>query len=186
MAKPLVELCQVVKKEQLTFIEGEIVFRLVLKAPRIASSCTFGQFVHLKCGGDAYLRRPISICDAADGLLTLVIGVKGAGTRYLFGVQPGQTLDVLGPLGDGVFTPKAQYQHPLLVGGGIGIFPLYMPAKVYKEKGCTILGFRTKELITMKAEFEQTGTSLHITTDDGSYGHHGLDVYKRQAQAGTV
>lgn len=186
MAKPVVELCQIVEKEQLTFVEGEIVFRLVLKAPQIAAGCTFGQFVHVKCGKDAYLRRPISICDAENGLLTLVIGVKGAGTRALFARNVGDVVDILGPLGDGVFTPKAQYAHPVMVGGGIGIFPLYMLAKTYKDESATILGFRSRALITMKEAFAGTGTALAITTDDGSFGHHGFvtDLLKEKIDAG--
>ncbi len=130
-----------------------------------------GQFVNVLCeGGDALLRRPISICDADGDTLRIVYEVKGKGTELLAKYKEGQSIDMLAPLGHG-FTVK-KCKNPVLIGGGIGTYPLLKLAKEL-ENPYVFLGFRSKDRITLKEDFEKVAT-LDIVTDDGSYGEKKL------------
>jgi len=136
-----------------------------------AGQAQCGQFVHILCEG-AFLRRPISICDIENGdVLRIIFETKGKGTAALAKMQPGQEVDLLGPLGTG-FTADKNFKNPLLIGGGIGVYPLYMLGRQLNDPQI-FLGFRDKTRITLEQDFKQIGT-LSITTDDGSYGKQGV------------
>ena len=149
------------------------VFMLVLDAGKTAPPAP-GQFVNLKIDG-LFLRRPISVCDFDGEKLTLIIKKVGEGTRRLSLMKEG-TLDALTGLGNG-YDPSLSPESPLLVGGGVGVPPLYLLAKKLIEKKKTptvILGFNTAREIFFKREFEALGVPVHVTTADGSEGAKGF------------
>ena len=134
-----------------------------------------GQFVELK-HHDFYLRRPISICDVNGKKLTLLYKVVGRGTDAMSSMQKDETLEVLYPCGNGFDLEKMQNEITL-VGGGIGIPPLYYLAKCLKQQGKKariILGYRNVEELFYVKEFEELGYEVVVCTDDGSYGKHGF------------
>ena len=133
-----------------------------------------GQFVNIKLDG-LYLRRPISVCDSDNGKLTLIYKVVGHGTEQMSKMTAGK-LDILTGLGNGYDTAKSG-EHPLLVGGGVGVPPLYMLAKKLISEGkkvSVILGFNTKDEIFFENEFKSLGANVFVTTADGSYGTKGF------------
>lgn len=133
-----------------------------------------GQFVNIKLDG-LYLRRPISVCDAEEGKLTLIYKVVGKGTEQMRDMTEG-TLDILSSLGNGYDTSLSG-ERPLLVGGGVGVPPLYLLAKELRSEGkevSVILGFNTKEEIFYEEEFKSLGCKVYVTTVDGSYGIKGF------------
>ena len=141
-----------------------------------------GQFVNIKLDG-FYLRRPLSVCDAADGTLTLIYKTVGRGTRYLSTLKAGEKLDILTGLGNGYDTSKSG-SSPLLIGGGVGVPPLYLLAKKLVSQGKTpaaVLGFGSADDVFLKDELEALGVKVYITTIDGSYGEKGIvtDIIKR-------
>ena len=124
---------------------------------------------------EVLLRRPISIhdVDSANNTLTLLIQIVGKGTRQLATLQVGDSLNLVYPLGHGF---SLQGSHPLLVGGGAGIAPLYHLAKCYRQQGITptiLLGGRTRQLIPVREAFEAYGP-VGYATEDGSLGERGL------------
>ncbi|MDP4153307.1 MAG: dihydroorotate dehydrogenase electron transfer subunit, partial [Bacillota bacterium] len=125
-------------------------------------------------GDGVLLRRPISVCEIGSDFLSIVFEIKGEGTRYLSGKKPGDTLDVLGPLGNSFSLEKGK--KALIAGGGIGIFPLYELAKFYGADATVLLGFRNRSAAVMCAEFAVTGAKVLVATDDGSIGFHGNAV----------
>ena len=134
-----------------------------------------GQFVNIKLEG-LYLRRPISVCDYEDGKLTIIYKVVGKGTEQMSWLDKGAMLDVLVGLGNGYFT-EFSGEKPLLIGGGVGVPPLYNLAKVLISEGKTptvIIGFNTKSEIFYKDEFEKLGVKVLVATADGSYGIKGF------------
>ena len=133
-----------------------------------------GQFVNIKLDG-LYLRRPISICDAEEGKLTLIYKVVGKGTEQMKEMTEG-SLDILSSLGNGYDT-SISGEKPLLIGGGVGVPPLYMLAKELVKEGkevSVILGFNTKDEIFYEEEFKALGCKVYVTTVDGSYGIKGF------------
>ena len=134
-----------------------------------------GQFVNIKLDG-LYLRRPISVCDYEKGKLTLIYKVVGKGTEQMSWMEKGMKLDLLVGLGNGYFVDFAG-ENPLLIGGGVGVPPLYNLAKTLiaeKKQVTVILGFNTKSEIFYKDEFESLGAKVLVTTVDGSYGIKGF------------
>lgn len=134
-----------------------------------------GQFVNVKIDG-LYLRRPISVCDKEEGALTLVYKVVGKGTAALSEAKPGAKFDVLTGLGNG-YDLSLSGNAPLLVGGGVGVPPLYYLAKKLIEKGAkpfVALGFNRKEEVFFQKEFEALGAKVALATVDGSQGVKGF------------
>ncbi|MCI7203740.1 MAG: dihydroorotate dehydrogenase electron transfer subunit, partial [Oscillibacter sp.] len=119
---------------------------------------------------------PISVCDYAEGVLTIIYKVVGVGTDAMSQWQAGQQVDMLIGLGNG-YDLSCAGERPLLIGGGVGVPPLYMLARVLREKGKqvrVILGFNTKEEVFFEEEFRALGCEVEVTTADGSYGTKGF------------
>ena len=134
-----------------------------------------GQFVNILLDG-LYLRRPISVCDCQGDTLTLLYKVVGKGTQQMAAMTAGQTLDLLTGLGNGYDITKAG-DHPLLIGGGVGVPPLYMLARQLRRQGKTvsvILGFNTADEVFYEQEFAALGCDVTVTTVDGSCGVKGF------------
>ena len=134
-----------------------------------------GQFVNITIDG-LYLRRPISVCDAEDGRLTLIYKVVGVGTEKMAGMEAGVKLDLLTGLGNGYDISNAG-DKPLMIGGGAGIPPMYKLCKELSAQGkkCSvILGFGSKDEVFYEEEFKALGADTYVTTVDGSYGIKGF------------
>ena len=134
-----------------------------------------GQFVNIKLDG-FYLRRPISVCDAEGGKLTLIYKVVGKGTQKMAEMTGGEKLLVLTGLGNGYDLSKSG-DKPLLIGGGAGVPPMYMLCKKLVAEGkkpSVILGFGAKDEVFYKEEFEKLGAKTYVTTVDGSEGVKGF------------
>ncbi|MBQ6420144.1 MAG: dihydroorotate dehydrogenase electron transfer subunit [Clostridia bacterium] len=134
-----------------------------------------GQFVNIRLDG-LYLRRPISVCSVDGSELTLVYKVVGKGTEKMSEMKPGQTLQVLTGLGNGYSLPVAG-ERPLLLGGGVGVPPLYELAKRLRAENrevCVVLGFNTADEVFYEEEFRSLGCSVTVATADGSYGEKGF------------
>ena len=170
--KFMIALCDIISNEKMT--DDYNIYSMIFDAPRIAKIAKPGQFVHIKCG-ELTLRRPISIASVQDGKIRICYDVRGEGTTWLSGLKSGDKIDIIGPIGKG-FDISDISKKVLLVGGGIGIYPLYSVAEKYRENSITVLGFRTKGLITFEKEFKDCGSQLHIATDDGSYGQKGYAI----------
>ena len=152
----------------------ESVYRLVLEGDTSAITAP-GQFVNIALEGK-FLRRPISVCDATEGRLVLLYKVVGGGTEQMSRMTPGDTLDVLTGLGNGYDLAEAG-DAPLLVGGGVGVPPLYMLAKQLIAAGKqvrVILGFNTAAEVFYEEEFRALGATVTVTTVDGSAGKQGF------------
>ena len=150
----------------------DTVYKMVLSGDTENIRC--GQFVNILLDG-LYLRRPISVCDCEDNLLTLVYKVVGKGTEKMSQMTEGE-LDVLTQLGNG-YDVSLSGNKPLLIGGGVGVPPLYKLAKELIAQGkevSVILGFNTKEEIFYEDEFKKLGAEVKVTTVDGSYGVKGF------------
>ena len=136
-----------------------------------------GQFVNVELP-DLYLRRPISICDYEQGMLTLIYKTVGKGTEEMAGLKVGQELDLLMPLGHG-FNVERAGERPVLIGGGAGAAPLYFLAKEIirtnpKAKLTVLLGFNTKDEVLLEKEFKELPCELRIFTVDGTYAEKGF------------
>ncbi len=133
-----------------------------------------GQFINIKLDG-LYLRRPISVCDCEGDVVTIIYKVVGKGTEQMQQMKSG-ALDVLSGLGNGYDVSKSG-DNPLLLGGGVGVPPLYMLAKELIANGknvSVILGFNTESEIFYAEEFEKLGANVTVTTVDGSRGVKGF------------
>ena len=147
------------------------IFSMVLEGDTSAITRP-GQFINIKLDG-FYLRRPMSVCDWDDNTIKIIYKIVGGGTEYMADLKQGANLDILSGLGNGFFINENK--NPLLVGGGVGIPPLYGLAKqLIYQKPVAILGFKSKEDMILTEEFNSLGIKTIITTEDGSIGIHGL------------
>ena len=150
------------------------IWRMKLKGDTSAVTAC-GQFIDIKLDG-YYLRRPISVCDVENDNISIIYKVVGHGTDAMSQLVPGQTLDILTGLGNGYDLDRSG-DHPLLIGGGVGVPPLYMLAKRLKEQHkevSVILGFNTASEVFYETEFKALGCDVKVTTVDGSYGNKGF------------
>lgn len=150
------------------------VFKMTLLGDTSAITSS-GQFVNIQLDG-FFLRRPISVCDCENDLLTIIYKVVGVGTQQMSELENGTQLDVLTGLGNGYDESKSG-ENPLLIGGGVGVPPMYMLARNLINQGKTvtvILGFNTKDEVFYKEEFEKLGARVFVTTADGSMGIKGF------------
>ncbi|MCP3026184.1 dihydroorotate dehydrogenase electron transfer subunit [Halobacillus sp. A5] len=159
---------EIAEKTYLIELEGEI--STLVKRP--------GQFVHVQISEQYFLRRPVSIADVSPvkGTITLLYKVMGDGTEALTYKQSGQSLDIVGPGGNGFPVHQQRGEQALLVGGGIGIPPLYYLAKQLTAKGVSVksvLGYRSESDLFYVDEFQSLG-EVQITTNDGSVGEQGF------------
>ena len=133
-----------------------------------------GQFVNIKLDG-LFLRRPISVCDVKDDTLTIIYKVVGKGTEQMARMQGGK-LDILSGLGNG-YDLSLSGEQPVLLGGGVGVPPMYLLAKKLIAQGknvSVVLGFNTKNEVFFEEEFKALGAHVTVTTVDGSYGMRGI------------
>jgi len=150
------------------------VYRMVLESPELEEQKP-GGFVNIRLEG-LFLRRPISVYDSEAGRLTILYKVVGSGTERMSRLKIGETLDVLTGLGNGYDLTKAG-DHPLLLGGGVGVPPLYLLAKKLTGQGkkvSAVLGFNTKEEVFAGEAFRALGCEVTVTTADGSCGTRGF------------
>jgi len=134
-----------------------------------------GQFVNIKLEG-LYLRRPISVCDCEGDTLTIIYKVVGKGTEQMSEMKEGESLDLLTGLGNGYNTARSG-EIPLLLGGGVGVPPLYMLCKKLIAEGkkpTVILGFNKADEVFYENEFKALGADVIVATADGSYGVKGF------------
>ena len=149
------------------------VYKMVLKGDTSEITAS-GQFVNIKLDG-FYLRRPISVCDVNGDELTIIYKVVGKGTKAMAQMKEG-SLDILTGLGNGYDLEKAG-EKPLLIGGGVGVPPMFMLCKKLIELGkevTVILGFNTKEEVFYEEEFKNLGAKVFVTTVDGTQGTKGF------------
>ena len=171
---------QILEAEELT----TNIYKMVVKAPRVAKSCLPGQFVIVRTHEDSE-RIPLTICDydRNEGTITIVFQIVGAGTQFMSELKKGDAFtDFVGPLGQ----PSEFCKMPIdelkskkivFVAGGVGTAPVYPQVKWLKEQGVNsdvIVGSKTKDLLILEKEMEEVATNLYITTDDGSYGRSGM------------
>lgn len=134
-----------------------------------------GQFINIKLDG-LFLRRPISICDYDDTTVKIIYKVVGEGTEAMSKMASGEKLDVLCGLGNGFDISKST-DKPVLIGGGVGVPPMYNLCKKLITEGkkvTVILGFNKKDEIFYEKEFKNLGADVKVTTVDGSYGIKGF------------
>ena len=168
------EIMKVVSQKEI----APAIFELVLQGEMV-EAMKAGQFLHLRVPDDAHLlRRPISISsiDKATKQCRLIYRVEGAGTAIFSSLKTGDSIDVMGPQGNGFdLSMLDNHSKVLLVGGGIGVPPLLEVAKQLDERGVdvtTVLGFATKDAVILEDELAQY-SKVFVTTDDGSYGIKG-------------
>ena len=166
------------KQEILTITENvpvtSCVYRMRLEGAELEAQKP-GGFVNIRLDG-LFLRRPISVFDSAPGSLTILYKVVGKGTEQMAAMKPGETLDVLTGLGNGYHLSKSG-ETPVLLGGGVGVPPLYLLAKqliAAGKKVSAVLGFNTAAEVFGEAEFRALGCDVTVTTADGSYGVKGF------------
>lgn len=164
------------------------IFSMKLQCNEIAETALPGQFVNLYCReGEMLLPRPISICetDREKGILTLVYAVVGKGTESFSRLKKGDTIKVLGPLGDGFKIDESIKTH-ILIGGGIGVPPLVELAKHLKGEIYAFLGFAESPILV--EELESYGAKVFVATDDGSAGFKGnvIELFKNKNITGDM
>ena len=183
-------LAKLVKKEQLK----SDIFKFSVEAPEIVKDAKQGHFIEIRVTDNVepFLRRPISIynMDKEKGILEFIFQVKGKGTEILSKKTEGDLIDIVGPLGYGTFKYD-NYQNIAVIGGGIGVFPLYELSKNAKNDGKNVniyLGFRNKDFVVLENEFKSVSDKLVITTDDGTYAEKGfaIDFLKQDVEMGKI
>ncbi len=183
-------MAELVKKEQLK----PDIYKFSVKAPSIVKEAKPGNFIEIRVTDqlDPFLRRPISIynLDKENGILEFIFQVKGKGTEILAKREEGKTVDIVGPIGYGTFKYE-DYEKIAIIGGGIGVFPLYELAKCAKaddKNVTTYLGFRSKDFVVLEEEFAKVSDELILTTDDGSYAQKGfaINYLEKDIEAGKI
>lgn len=181
----IVENMEIVSQQKI----AKSIYELVLKGKELVGCASQGQFLHLKVteGWEPLLRRPISIAqiNKEKGEVTVIYRAEGRGTNLLALKQKGEKVSVLGPLGNGFQVNEAKATDvALLIGGGIGVPPLYELSKQLTSNGVKVIhvaGFASRQDVFYEDNFKQLGET-HITTIDGTYGKQGtvIDVIKEK------
>ena len=164
------------------------IYDMILLAPEVANLAKPGQFINVYTGkGEMLLPRPISLCeiDKKEGTLRLLYQAIGKGTQYFSTLQKGNTLKILGALGNG-FSINPEHQQHILIGGGIGVPPMLELAKTLQGNITVFIGAKSKPILV--DEFQKIGATVFVATDDGSYGLHGtvLDALKQEQPKGDM
>lgn len=144
-------------------------YKMVIQS-RLSEKMLPGQFVNIKVE-ECFLRRPISICSIDDNEYTIIYKVVGEGTEKLSKMQANESLNVFGPMGS--HFPIEEVNHVLLIGGGVGVPPLYEVAKRYIQKGSqvdVVVGFQSIQQVFYEKEFQKLGCNVFVATMDGSAG----------------
>ena len=150
------------------------VYRMVLRGD-VSGIKNPGEFINLKLDG-FYLRRPISVCDLADDSVTIIYKVVGKGTDAMSRMTAGDTIQALTGLGNG-YDLSCSGDRPLLIGGGVGVPPMYLLAKRLIAEGkkvSAVLGFNTADEVFYEDEFRALGCEVTVATVDGSHGVKGF------------
>jgi len=163
-------------------------YSMALQSEEIVRVAKPGQFVNLYCRGEArLLPRPISICEInkEEGSINLIYAVAGKGTEEFSRIEEGETIEVLGPLGNGFMIDKSKKRN-IVVGGGVGTPPLLELVKHLKGEIDVYLGFRSYPILV--EEFERLGARVHIATEDGSVDFKGnvLELLKKENAVGDI
>jgi dihydroorotate dehydrogenase electron transfer subunit len=166
--------------------DTDLYFRLVVRAPQIALLVQPGQFVHVRILPlkHALLRRPFSVFQVSGDTLSVLYKTVGQGTEVLSRMQPGEELNMIGPLGHGFNVPQPGEEIPLLVAGGYGMAALYLLAQRSPQKGIAFVGGRRRVDILCEEEFAALGWEVRVPTEDGSHGAKGLITHALQAELG--
>ena len=158
------------------------ILRFKVEANKIVETAKPGNFIEIRVTDttEPFLRRPISIynLEKEEGTLEFIFQIKGEGTRLLSKKQEGDLIDIVGPLGMGTFKLN-NYKNIAIIGGGIGVFPLYELSKEANKENRNVniyLGFRNKENVLLEDKFKNVSQKLVITTDDGTYGIKGFAI----------
>ncbi|MGN0244085.1 MAG: sulfide/dihydroorotate dehydrogenase-like FAD/NAD-binding protein [Lachnospiraceae bacterium] len=178
---------KIVRKEQL----AEKIYLMDVLAPRVANSCLPGQFIIVKMDEKGE-RIPLTICDydREAGTITIVFQTVGYSTEIMKDLNVGDSFrDFVGPLGcpselcEEKNLEETKKKRIVFLAGGVGTAPVYPQVKWLKEHGVdcdVIMGSRTKDLLFFVDEMRQVATNLYVTTDDGSYGFHGMGTNQLQ------
>ena len=179
---------KLIKKD---YLKKDIVIFKV-EAKEIVKTARPGNFLEIRVSEITvpFLRRPISIynLNKEDGTLEFIFQVKGEGTKLLSNKEEGDFVDIIGPLGMGTFK-FSNYKNIAVIGGGIGVFPLYELSKEAKQEGKNVsiyLGFRNKDYVLLEEEFKEFSDKLVITTDDGSYGVKGFAINELEKDLNNI
>ena len=168
----------------MTVLENEKIAKDIMKMVLSGDTDSLtkpGQFINIKLEGK-YLRRPISVCDWSKDTVTIIYKIVGSGTEQMAEIKAGEKLDILNGLGNG-FDTTLSGDNPVLIGGGVGVPPMYGVCKELISQGKSvkvILGFNSAEDVFYKDEFEALGAEVFIATADGSMGTKGFvtDILK--------
>jgi len=147
-------------------------YEMRLRISEAAGNVMPGQFVMIDCAGSTSLRRPISIADSDNEFIRICYDVRGNGTENMSRMAEGSSVDVLAPLGHGFTCYEGK--KALLIGGGIGIYPLLPLARFYGGNAQALFGFRSASIINFTDEFIACGSGCEVITDDGSSGRKGF------------
>ena len=168
------------------------ILRFKVEAKNIVQTAKPGNFIEIRVTDttEPFLRRPISIynLEKEEGTLEFIFQIKGEGTRLLSKKQEGDLIDIVGPLGMGTFKLN-DYKNIAIIGGGIGVFPLYELSKEADKENRNVniyLGFRNKENVLLEDEFKNVSKKLVITTDDGTYGIKGFAIEELKKDLNNV
>lgn len=158
------------------------IYDYTIFCPPVAEQAEPGQFIHIRLDGFT-LRRPISICETrpSEGTVRIIFEVRGEGTAKLAEMKVHDTVDLLGPLGNGFSIPSPGSKL-IVIGGGIGVPPLLEIARRFRGETTAIIGFRNADAMILKDDFERLGCDTRLATDNGSAGHHGFvtDLLKQR------